>query len=153
MPLINPRIFGSELFNNPTLNFQPNIPVATPLNYSIGPDDQLNINVYGVQETTIPVTVSPDGNIIIPNVGQIQVSGSSIENATQKITALMGRTAYPTLRSGASKMSISIGQIKSISITVIGSNKPGNYTVPSLATVFNALFVSGGPSSLEVSGK
>jgi protein involved in polysaccharide export with SLBB domain len=145
-PLINPRIFGSELFNNSSLNFQPNIPVATPLNYIIGPNDQLNINVYGVQETTIPVTVSPEGNVIIPNVGQLQVSGSTIENATQKITALMGRTAYPTLRSGGSKVSITVGQIKSISITVIGSNKPGNYTVPSLATAFNALFVAGGPS-------
>jgi protein involved in polysaccharide export with SLBB domain len=145
-PLINPRIFGAELFNNPTLNFQPNIPVATPLNYIIGPTDQLNINVYGVQETSIPLTVSPEGNIIIPNVGQIQVAGLSIENATQKISSLMGRTAYPTLRSGASRVNVNVGQIKSISITVIGSNKPGNYTVPSLATAFNALFVAGGPS-------
>jgi hypothetical protein len=64
-PLINPRIFGAELFNNPTLNFQPNIPVATPLNYIIGPGDQLNISVYGVQETNIPVTVSSEGNINI----------------------------------------------------------------------------------------
>lgn len=145
-PFINPRIFGSDLFNNSSLNFQPNIPIATPLNYIIGPGDMLNVNVYGLQETTIPVTVSPEGNIIIPNVGQLQVSGSTIENATQKINALMGRTAYPTLRSGGSKLSINVGQIKSISITVIGSNKPGNYTVPSLATAFNALFVAGGPS-------
>jgi protein involved in polysaccharide export with SLBB domain len=145
-PLINPRIFGSELFNNAELNFLPNIPVATPLNYVIGPGDQLNIDIYGIQETSIPVTVTPDGNVIIPNVGQLQVSGLTIENATQKITALMGRTAYTTLRTGASKVSITVGQIKSIGITVIGSNKPGNYTVPSLATAFNALFVAGGPS-------
>lgn len=145
-PIINPRIFGSELFNNASLNFQPSIPVATPLNYIVGPGDQLNINVYGVQETTIPVTVSPEGSVIIPNVGQIQMSGLSIEDATQKISNLMGRTAYPTIRSGASKLSINVGQIKSISITVIGANKPGNYTVPSLATVFNALFIAGGPT-------
>ncbi len=145
-PLINPRIFGSELFNNSSLNFQPNIPVATPLNYVIGPGDLLNIEIYGVQETTIPVTVTPEGNIIIPNVGQMQVSGLTIENATQKITALMSRTAYPTLRSGTSKITITVGQIKSISVTIIGSNKPGNYTVPSLATAFNALFTAGGPS-------
>ena len=147
VPIINPRIFGSELFNNTALNFQPSIPVATPLNYIIGPGDQLNINVYGVQETTIPVTVSPEGNIIVPNVGQLQVTGLSIEDATQKISSLMGRTAYPTVRSGASKLSINVGQIKSINITVIGSNKPGNYTVPSLATTFNALFIAGGPSA------
>ncbi len=145
-PLINPRIFGSELFNNPTLNFQPNISVATPVNYVIGPGDQLNISVYGVQETDIPVTVSPEGNITIPNVGQMQVSGSTIENITSKITSLMGRTAYPTLRTGGSKVSITVGQIKSINITIIGSSKPGNYTVPSLATAFNALFVAGGPA-------
>lgn len=145
-PIINPRIFGSELFNNTSLNFQPAIPVATPLNYIIGPGDQLNVNVFGVQETTIPITVSPEGNIIIPNVGQLQVAGLTIENATQRISNLMGRTAYPTIRSGASRLSINVGQIKSISITVIGSNKPGNYTVPSLATTFNALFIAGGPS-------
>jgi protein involved in polysaccharide export with SLBB domain len=145
-PIINPRIFGSELFNNTSLNFQPAIPVATPLNYIIGPGDQLNINVFGVQETTIPITVSPEGNIIIPNVGQLQVAGLTIETATQKISNLMGRTAYPTIRSGASRLSINVGQIKSISITIIGSNKPGNYTVPSLATTFNALFIAGGPS-------
>ena len=145
-PIINPRIFGSELFNNTSLNFQPSIPVATPVNYNVGPGDQLNIDVYGVQETTIPVTVSPEGNIIVPNVGQIQIAGSSIEDATQKISNLMSRTAYPTIRSGASKLSINVGQIKSISITVIGSNRPGNYTVPSLATTFNALFIAGGPT-------
>lgn len=146
VPLINPRIFGSELFNNTSLNFQPNIPVATPLNYIIGPGDQLNINVFGVQETSIPVTVQPEGNIIIPNVGQMQISGLSIEEATKKISSQMSRTAYPTVSSGASHVNISVGQIKSISITVIGANKPGNYTVPSLATAFNALFVAGGPS-------
>ncbi len=145
-PIINPRIFGSELFNNSSLNFQPQIPVATPMNYFIGPGDQLNINVYGVQETTIPVTVAPEGNIIIPNVGQVQVSGLSIENAIKKISSLMGRTAYPTIRSGSSKLSINLAQIKSIGITVIGANKPGNYTVPSLTTTFNALFIAGGPA-------
>ena len=145
-PLINPRIFGSEMFNNSTLNFQPNIPVATPTNYIVGPGDQLNIEVFGVQETTIPLTVSPEGNITIPNVGQVQVSGISIEDATQKLKTLMGKTAYPTLRSGASRVSINVSQIKSINVTIIGSNKPGNYTLPSLATAFNALFVAGGPT-------
>lgn len=144
--LINPRIFGSELFNNPTLNFQPNIPVATPVNYVIGPGDQLNINVYGVQETSLQLNVSPEGSILIPNVGQVQVAGLTIENASRRISSLMGKTAYSTIRSGASKVGITSGQIRSIGITIIGANQPGNYTVPSLATVFNALFVAGGPA-------
>ena len=99
-----------------------------------------------MQEATIPLTVTPEGNVTIPNVGQLQVSGLTIEDATQKISALMGRTAYSTLRNGSSHVSINIGQIKSINVTIIGSNKPGNYTLPSLATAFNALFVAGGPT-------
>jgi len=145
-PLINPRIFGSELFNDASLTFQPMVPIATPLNYIVGPGDQLNLNVYGVQETAMTVPVTPEGNAVIPNVGQVQVAGLTIENATQKIKNVMGRTAYPTLRSGSSKLSINTGQIRSIGITVIGSNRPGNYTVPSLSTTFNALFIAGGPS-------
>ena len=145
-PIINPRIFGAEIFNNAALNFQPNIPVATPVNYVVGPGDQLNINVYGLQETSLQLTVSPEGSVLIPNVGEVQVAGLTIENASKKISSSMGRTAYATVKSGSSKVSITSGQIRSISITIIGANKPGNYTVPSLATAFNALFIAGGPS-------
>lgn len=145
-PLIDPKIFGAELFNNQSLTFEPNLRIATPINYQIGPDDRLEISVYGVQEVAHSLNVSSEGAIYIPNVGQIKVGGMSIEAATAKIKGDMQRTAYPTLANGGSKLSVTIGSIRSIRVTIIGSNKPGNYTLPSLSTVFNALFLCGGPS-------
>lgn len=144
-PLIDPKIFGSELFNSASLTFEPNTRLATPLNYTVGPDDDLEISVYGVQETNFSLQVNAEGSITIPNVGQIKVSGLSMEEATQRIKIAMQRTAYSSLQSGRSKLSVTLGNIRSIRVTIIGANKPGNYTVSSLTTAFNALFLCGGP--------
>ncbi len=146
-PLINPKIFGSELFNNHSLVFEPNLRIATPINYQLGPDDRLEIAVYGVQEVSHSLTISPEGSIYIPNVGQVKVGGMAIEPASVKIEGAMKRSAYPSL-GGASKLSVTIGNIRSIRVTIIGGNKPGNYTLPSLSTAFNALFLCGGPSEV-----
>lgn len=147
LPLIDPKIFGSELFNNSSLNFEPNLKIATPLNYELGPGDQVEIAVYGIQEVAHSLSVSDEGFVYIPNVGQIKVAGLTIEAATQIIKSRMGKTAYESILSGSSKLSVSLGGIRSIHITIIGSNHPGNYTLSSLSTVFNALFAAGGPSS------
>ena len=144
-PMINPRIFGAELFNNAALNFEPDLQIAAPINYMVGPGDEISVTVYGVQETSEDLRVSPEGSINIPNVGQVKITGMTLEAGTQKIRDIMERTAYPTLRTGASKLSVTIGKIKSIRVTIIGANKPGNYTLSSLATAFNALFAAGGP--------
>ena len=144
-PLIDPKIFGSELFNSASLTFEPNTRLATPLNYIVGPDDELEVSVYGVQETNFSLPVNAEGSITIPNVGQIKVSGLSMEEATQRIKIGMQKTAYSSLQSGRSKLSVTLGNIRSIRVTIIGSNKPGNYTVSSLTTAFNALFLCGGP--------
>ncbi|MEP6514103.1 MAG: SLBB domain-containing protein, partial [Parafilimonas sp.] len=134
------------MFNNTSLNFSPNVNLATPLNYELGPGDELNISVFGVQEADFALTISPEGSIIIPNVGKLQLAGITIEDAADRIKSLMSKTAYSSLRNNASKLSVNVGNIKSISVTIIGSNLPGNYTLPSLATAFNALFSAGGPS-------
>jgi protein involved in polysaccharide export with SLBB domain len=143
--MIDPRIFGSELFNFASLTFEPNTRLATPLNYTVGPDDELDISVYGLQETNFSLPVSAEGVVTIPNVGQVKVAGLSIEEAMQRIKLAMQRTAYGTLQGGRSKLSVTLGNIRSIRVTIIGSNRPGNYTVSSLTTAFNALFVCGGP--------
>ena len=145
-PLIDPKIFGSELFNNASLTFEPDIRLATPLNYVLGPDDEVDISIYGLQETSFALPVSAEGSITIPNVGQINVAGITIEEATQRIRDQMKRTAYSSLQNGRSKLTVTLGKIRSIRVTIIGSNKPGNYTLSSLSTAFNALFVCGGPS-------
>ena len=146
-PLINPLIFGSELYTSVAPNFEPNMKLATPMNYVLGPDDQLQVSVYGTQEYNGDLLVSAEGNITVPNVGQIKVAGLTIEAATQKLKSIMGSGVYSYLRSGGAKLSVTLSKIRSIKVTVIGTNHPGNYTLSSLTTVFNALYVAGGPSA------
>ena len=146
-PLIDPLIFGSELYTSVAPSFEPNMSLATPLNYVLGPNDQIAISVYGVQEYSGDLTVSPEGNINVPNVGLIRVAGLTIEAATEKIKNTMGSTVYSYLRSGGSKISVTLSKIRTIKVTIIGANRPATYRLSSLATVFNALYVSGGPTA------
>jgi protein involved in polysaccharide export with SLBB domain len=141
---LNSLVFGSELFDNPTLNFQPNLKLATPVNYILGPGDELQVSVNGVQEFNDNVPVTVEGKVNIQYVGQISVSGMTIEAATQKIKTAISRI-YSTVRSGQSQVTVSLGRIRTIKVTIIGSKQPGNYSVSSLATVYNALFLGGGP--------
>ncbi|WP_348810457.1 SLBB domain-containing protein [Flavobacterium maritimum] len=142
---LNALVFGSELFDNPTLNFEPNLKLATPINYILGPGDELQVSVYGIQEFSATVPVSLEGKVTIQYVGQISVSGMTIEAATQKIkSAISG--VYSTVRSGQSQVGVSLSRIRTIKVTIIGSKQPGNYSVSSLATVYNALFLGGGPA-------
>jgi protein involved in polysaccharide export with SLBB domain len=146
-PLINPLIFGSELYTSMAPSFEPNMKMATPANYIVGPDDALQLTIFGIQEYNGELVVSAEGNISVPNVGQIKVVGMTIEAATQKIKNTLSSSVYKTLQSGGSKMSLSLSKIRSIKVTVIGSNRPGTYNLSSLSTVFNALYVAGGPNA------
>ncbi|MBG6187877.1 SLBB domain-containing protein [Flavobacterium sp. CAN_S2] len=141
---LNALIFGSELFDTPTLNFEPNLKLATPVNYVLGPGDELQISVYGVQEFNASVPVTMEGKVNIQYVGQIPVSGMTIEAATQKIKGAIARV-YSTVASGQSQVGVSLSRIRTIRVTIIGSKQPGNYSISSLATVYNALFLGGGP--------
>lgn len=141
---LNALVFGSELFDNPTLNFEPNLKIATPVNYILGPGDELQVNIFGVQEFSASIPVTVEGKINIQYVGQISVLGMSIEAATQKIKTALARV-YSTVGSGQSQVGVSLSRIRTIKITIIGSKQPGNYSISSLATVYNALFLGGGP--------
>ncbi|TAE08015.1 MAG: hypothetical protein EAY72_13695 [Bacteroidetes bacterium] len=144
---IDPKIFGSELFSTPSLSFEPNLKIATPLNYELGPDDQIQITVFGVQEVAHDLAVSTEGSVYVPNVGQIKVAGLTFEAATNKIKTQMANSAYPTIKSGMSKFAMNLSKIRSIKVTVVGSNRPGSLTLSSLSTLFNALYSCGGPSA------
>lgn len=140
------KIFGADLFKNSNLTFEPNLNMATPQNYVIGPADELLIDIYGNSEASYNLNVSPEGNINIEYVGVIPVGGLTIEAATSRIRSRMS-TVYSGLRSGNTRLNIAVGNIRSIKVILTGEiQKPGTYTLPSLATVFNALYSSGGPS-------
>ena len=144
---INPLIYGSELFAN-SQGFKNSENVATPLNYEVGTNDILKLVVYGVQEYSADLDVSKEGTVLIDNVGRIKVAGLSIEAATTRIKQQMGNTAYPSLRSGESKMALTVGDTRTIQVTIIGAQRSGNYNVSSLSNVLSALTMAGGPSEI-----
>ncbi|RZK91154.1 MAG: capsule biosynthesis protein, partial [Pedobacter sp.] len=139
-------IYGYEFFSNPNLKFEPNIRIATPKSYVIGPDDELTIMLTGLNETTTNAKVTPEGYVKIPYAGLVYVNGLSIEQATSQIRSKMVK-AYPALSSGQTKLNVNLGTVRSIRVTIIGDvATPGTYTVSSLSTLFNALYQSGGPT-------
>jgi protein involved in polysaccharide export with SLBB domain len=148
-PAVKPvksRIFGAELFSNKAITFEPDLRMATPMGYVIGPDDELLVDLTGDNEAKYKLKVSPEGFIQMEYVGRISVAGLTIEQASSKIKSTMAGT-YPALRSGRTKVAVNLGNIRSIKVIITGEVKtPGTYTLPSLATVFNALYASGGPS-------
>ena len=144
---INPLIYGSELFANEN-SFGENQNIATPMNYEVGTNDVLKLVVYGVQEYSADLDVSKEGNVLIDNVGRVKVAGLTIEAATTRIKQQMANTAYPSLRSGESKLALTVGDTRTIQVTIIGAQRSGNYNVSSLSTILNALTEAGGPNDI-----
>lgn len=140
------KIFGTELFTNQNLTFEPNLRMATPPNYKIATDDELIIDVYGYSEVQHILKVSPEGYVRIPYLGPVYVNGLTMDEAKTRITKQLS-TIYGGIRTGNTSVQVSLGNIRSIKVTLIGEiTRPGTYTLPSLATVANALYVSGGPN-------
>lgn len=143
---VKSKIFGSELFRNGNITFEPNLRIATPKNYIIGPDDKLLIDLNGDNEANYNVQVSPEGVISLQYVGRIAVGGLTIEQASAKIRSALSST-YPSLKSGRTTVAVNLGNIRSIKIIMTGQvSKPGTYTLSSLSTLYNALYASGGPT-------
>ena len=150
------KIFGSEIFGGPaaTNPFQPNITMATPRNYIVGPGDLLNIRLYGFSESDFSQRVSPEGTVYFTQatgIGPVFVSGLTVEQAKERITARLA-SKYVGLRSSTfgpknTFLEVSLGGIRSIRVTVTGDAvRPGTYTLSSLSTVMNAVYQAGGPS-------
>lgn len=139
------RIFGSDIFTNSKLSFEPNQNLSTPPTYILGSGDELQVLVYGVQQFSQSVRVNKEGSIHLTNVGEINVSGLQFSAALKLIKKKVSRI-YSSINSNQSQVSITLSKIKTIQVTMIGVKKPGNYSLSSLSTVFNALYASGGPS-------
>ncbi|MEK6547337.1 MAG: SLBB domain-containing protein, partial [Bacteroidota bacterium] len=145
---LNKKIFGASLFQNDKLTFEPDMRIATPKNYQLGPDDELNIHVFGDVLDNFKVTVSPEGTVKILNLSPIYVNGLSMDAASDRIISRL-RQLYQGLNKPGSGSSaqVTLAGVRSIKVTLTGEvNFPGSYTVSSLATVFNALYVAGGPN-------
>ena len=137
------QVFGRNIFNNPRLTFAPNMNIPTPQNYVVGPGDVLVINVYGASIDNLQLTVSPDGDVYVPEFGPIQVSGLQISAAQNRIRASLGKYFQ------SSDIRVKLGQTRSIQINVLGEVRvPGTYTLSSLSTVYHALYLAGGVNDL-----
>ena len=141
-------IYGANLFNNKKLNFEPDLRIATPVNYTLGPDDELNIDVFGEVMDNYTVTVSPEGTVKILNLSPIYVNGLTVEAASARIVSRLRQLYQGLNRPGSGSSAIvTLGNVRSIKITLVGEvENPGSYTISSLATVFNALYLAGGPN-------
>lgn len=137
------RVFGRDIFNNKELSFEPNMNIATPQRYVLGPGDNVIIDVYGASQKTFNVVVSPDGEVTIEDFGPIKVSGLTVEQANTKVRSLLGA------RYSSSKTKLTVGQTKTMMVNVMGEVKvPGTYTLSAFATVFHALYMAGGINDL-----
>jgi len=138
--------YGFDFFNNPNPSFEPNLRLTTPKTYILGPDDEFSINYTGINEASVNVRVSPDGNIQIPYAGNMGVNGLTLEQATEKIKNKM-KQVYPALATGKTQVFITLTNYKTIGVDVIGeAERPGRYVVSSLASFFDVLYKAGGPS-------
>ena len=137
------KVFGRDIFNNKNLNFEPNMNLATPQNYVLGPGDVVYVDIYGASQKTEQLTISPDGDITVPGYGPIHVSGLSVAGAQSKIRSTLGS------RYASSNLKLTVGQTRTIQVNVMGEvQAPGSYTLSAFATVFHALYMAGGTNSI-----
>jgi protein involved in polysaccharide export with SLBB domain len=140
------RIYGSSLFNTAKATFMPNLRLPTPENYRLGPDDELIIDIYGFSEANYRLTISPEGMIHLPRVGQVHVNGLTIEHAKKLITNKLS-LVFNGINHDKTFVTVTLGNIRSINVLIVGeAYQPGTYTLPSVASVYNALNTCGGPN-------
>ena len=137
------RIFGHDIFNRRLLSFEPNMNLATPSRYVLGPGDVVVVEIYGASQRSMQLTVSPEGEITVPGYGPIQVSGLSVESANARIRSTLGS------RYSSSNIKMSVNRSRTIMVHVMGEVKaPGTYRLSGYATVFHALYMAGGIADL-----
>lgn len=143
-----PRIFGHDMFTNGQLTFEPNLSIATPDSYVLGPGDDIILDIWGNSQMTEQMTVTAEGKVFVPNLGPVTVAGLSVTEATKRLRSSLA-TIYEGLYDGSVQMKLSLSTIRSIQVNVMGEvGSSGTYTVPSLATLFHLLYLAGGVNDL-----
>ena len=137
------KIFGHDVFNNKSMTFESSMNLATPQNYHLGPGDVVNVDIWGASQESVTETISPDGTITIEDVGVIQLGGLTVAQAKQRLRQVIGP------RYQDSRIELTLGQTRTITVSVTGEVKmPGTYTMSAFATVYNALYMAGGPNDI-----
>lgn len=138
-------VFGRNIFNIDKLTFQPNLNMATPENYRLGPGDEVIVDVWGASQNTMRLEVSPDGYVNIANLGPVYLNNMTIKDARQLLKQELGKIYADS----ANNIQVTLGNIRTIQVNVMGEVRaPGTYALSSLSTVFHALYASGGVSDI-----
>lgn len=144
------RVFGRDIFNNSLLTFEPNLNIATPENYILGPGDEVIIDIWGDAEQNFQQQISPDGTITDAKIGPVYLSGMTVKEANARLKNAFAEI-YSTMKGEqpTTFIAMSLGQIRSIRVNIMGEVvMPGTYTLPSLASLFHALYSAGGVNSI-----
>ena len=144
-------VFGREIFSNKQLSFAPDLNIPTPKNYTLGAGDELLIHVWGDSELNLKLKISPEGTIIVPNLGPVAVGGLTVASAEERLRQQLSQIMSTLSGEGEGNtfVSVSLSQIRSIKVNIVGEViAPGTYTLPSLATLFNALYAAGGVNEI-----
>lgn len=147
---VKSKIFGHSLFENKNLSFEPNVNVATPENYRLGPGDEVIIDIWGASENTIRQQISPEGNIQVSGIGPVHLNGMTIKEAN---SYLQGEFAKIYAGIGgdqpSSQIKLTLGDVRTILINVMGEVAvPGTYRLSSFSSVFHALYRAGGVNDI-----
>lgn len=144
------QIFGHNIFDNENLTFEPNINVATPVNYRLGPGDEVIIDVWGASQTTIRETISPEGSVQVDNLGPVYLNGKTVKEANNYLKQEFAKIyAGVTGNTPNTQIKLTLGEIRSIQVNVMGEVvAPGTYTLSSFASVFHALYRAGGVNKI-----
>ncbi|MFT3737371.1 MAG: SLBB domain-containing protein [Breznakibacter sp.] len=142
------RVFGRYLFLNPDISFEPNLNIPTPKNYVLAAGDQIDVNVWGNSQFSYQFKLDSHGEVIVPYVGVINLSGQTIESATGKLKAELSKIYSGLVAAQPNTfLSVNLSEVRSIKVNILGQvSVPGSFTLPGFATVFNALYAAGGPN-------
>lgn len=141
-------VFGHNVFTNKMLSFEPNQNMATPADYRLGPGDMVNINIFGESEDNISATISPEGSIILSQIGPIYLNGLTIDEANNRLRRIFSQK-YAGFDNQQSDVNLTLGGVRSIMVNVMGEvDVPGTYRLSPFSTVFSALYNAGGVSDV-----
>lgn len=141
-------VYGRDLFNSQALTFEPNDNIATPKNYQLGPGDEVVIDIWGTSEKHLRQTITPEGYIMIEQLGPVYLNGLSISEANKQIRNAFANR-YAGVGSDATDINLTLGQVRTIQVNVLGEvMTPGTYRLSPFSTVFTALYRAGGISPI-----
>lgn len=138
------KIYGHQVFNSQSLTFEPSENLATPQNYRLGPGDEVVIDIWGTSEDHMRQTISPEGSIMISQIGPVYLNGLTIKDANQHIKSAFSRK-YAGMNDAETDIQVTLGQVRTIQVDILGEvATPGTFRMSPFSSVFHALYRAGG---------